>query len=191
MRRHFIKTMAFGVMAGTFFSSHPVMSKEFAKPAQVALTKELVSFLNHRHPGFRLADKKDYCRNFERENLPYVGRDGQWSYGALKGDFNGDRLEDYALIIKTGGRYLWLAALKNKGPEPAYEITEFGEPFIRSDRIPATKLKGKICDGLFVIGGPGGLERINPFDYFGMENASSATQFYWKDGKWNETGGEP
>ena len=190
MTRHlFIALVAFILVMATVIK--PVFCAEGARPAQVTLGADLVRLLNQRYPGFRLAAKKDYCQNFEGENLPYVGRDRQWAYGALKGDFNGDQLDDYALIINAGRGYLWLAALKNKGVEPAYEITEFGEPFIRSDRIPATKLKGKICDGLFVIGGPGGLEGLNPSDYFGMENASSATQFYWKEGKWAETGHEP
>jgi hypothetical protein len=166
-------------------------------PAEVKLPQDLLDFLHQKYPGFRIAEKKDYCSNFP-SYFQFVSPN-RWSYGALSADFNGDQLEDYSLIIKSKNKFLWLAALKNKKGKVPYEVKVLGPPMIWGETTQKKEVRNKICDGVFLMGdahkiGPSEKDKekgSNPYPYIGIENASSAIQFYWKDGDWHQWGYEP
>lgn len=151
---------------------------------------DLVHLLQEKFPGSRIAGKGDYCKDFDRQVVRFAGRDGKWSYGLVQADFNGDKLDDYSVIIRFGKSYRWLGALRAGGTGNSYSITDFGLPIIPSEFNPTPhSLNGKICDGALVVGDA--KELGNQFPFVGIESAGSAIQYYWKDGQWVQTGYEP
>lgn len=177
------------------FFSFPCFAEEFddtvSPPVALELPQDLVNVLNQKYNGFRVAGKEDYCEGFDKQVLPFAAGK-RWSYGAIDGDFNGDRLHDYTLIIQHKKKYIWLVAIKNNPSKiPPYLLKELGEPVIRSERIPDKfeKMGSKICSGaLKATRTEEGFSFVDvPYDFVALENDASAIVYYWKNGQWHET----
>lgn len=165
-------------------------------PVEITPPGDLIEALNQKYPGFRFAQKKDYCSEF-RSTLSFFSS-ATWSYALLKADFNRDQIEDYSAIIKDKGRYRWVGALKTSDSIPSYDITDFGPPSIPERESRRKEVKKKICHGVFITApseelGIGGKDSSFPKNstYVGFENAAIGVQYYWDQGKWIETGFEP
>lgn len=172
-----------------------------AFPTEITLPKNLMRQIEKEYPGARIAGSKDYCPEFEKSVLAYSeGKKGPWSYGALKGYFNDDKLDDYSLIIRFKNEYRWLAAIRNSAQnEPFYQITFLAPPVIPEpgfDEKPVEGSKEKICGGVFSLTAgntlyqyEGNQQRFyNPYPSPGIVSDGSAIYYYWKAGKWEVFG---
>jgi hypothetical protein len=175
--------LLFLVLAASLMTAPSSPAEERGIQASDSLDPEITKFLQQRYPGFRLAEKSDYC-DFIRdnpENSSYKGT--KWSFGAMKSDFNGDRLDDYVMVLYVKGRYPWLAVLKTKDPRRPYTIKEFG-------RIK--RIKNGCLGFLILVGPPGGLAQgffripLNPYPYIHQIGDGEYREIYWKNGVWND-----
>lgn len=149
----------------------------------VSLDPILVTALGKRFPGYRLASQKDYHDSFNG-NLCPAGPGYQWSYGALKADFNGDGRDDYTLIIRYKRFFLFLTALRQGN---SYKIKNFGPAVVLGEDDPPVRRQSGM-GLLLTIGPPGGLKRdetpLNPFPYIHLIGDGDCIEAYWKDGVW-------
>jgi len=192
----FLLTVACLAAAPTLFA------RESGIAAPASLDPDLIKVLQKRYPGFRLAEKRDYCGFLRDEPEVLAYRRTKWSYGALKSDFNGDKEDDYAMIVRAKGRYLLLVALKTyDDPREAYRIKNFGQPHIgwrhtpeelwdRPEPEPHLK-KGQVCD-LLLVGPPGGLVKgffkipLNPYPYIHLVGDGEGWEIHWTNSEWKE-----
>lgn len=164
-------------------------------PSQVALPKELLKTLDQVYPGFRMAKKKDYCMKDLIQHLQLAGVNPgeKWAYGALRQDFNGDKQEDYALIINYQDKFILVGALKSNNPNQPYQVGTLAPAMVAAgERTPMHEVSSKICEGVLKVGPSWSFaNKSYPSPYLGMFNASSAMIFYYQDNHWIRIGYEP
>lgn len=171
------------------------------EPVRIGLPQDLVGQLKREYPGYKLIDKKDYCKEFETKVLPYSeASQFPWAYDALKADFNGDGLIDYSFIVLIKREYKWFAAIQNKidGKNKPYEITFLGVPVISEPGIdePAkTGTKEKVCNVFALTEGKTlfryeGKEKkfYNTYPAPGFVADGDADYYYWDNGVWKSFG---
>lgn len=161
-------------------------------PKVLSLPQALKKNLEKKYPGFRIAEKKDYCPNYLKQHLQMAvsGKDEVWAYGLLSQDFNQDKAADYALILEYQGKFILVGALK-KSKSPGYDLKTLSPALVApGERTFKRDIVGNICSGLLVVGPSWpDLDILTP--YLAMVNASSAMTFYYQKGQWQETGYEP
>lgn len=166
-------------LGGPLESAPPESSPETV----VSLDPVLKRALKKRFPGYRLASKKDYP-DYLRGDLCPAGPGHQWSYGALKADFNGDGLDDYTMIVRHRRLFLWVAALREG---ETYRIEAFGPTVVEHEDSRPVKTQ-KRAGLLLTIGPPGGLAQdaipLNPFPCIRLVGDGESIEAYWKNGAW-------
>lgn len=171
------------LLATSLMTAWSSSAEEGGNQVTDSLAPEMTKFLKQRYPGFRLAEKTDYCEFVRNspQNFSYKGT--KWSYGVTKSDFNGDQLDDCVMVLYVKGRYHRLAALKTKDPRRPYTIKEFG-------RIK--RIKNGCLGFLILVGPPGGLAQgffripLNPYPYIHQIGDGEYREIYWKNGAWSD-----
>lgn len=193
------------LMLGFLFAAQPAAVPQNVPETKAVLEPALKKALARQFPGYRLANIHDYGEAQQFPTLWPHNPQTRWSHGGLQADFDGNGLQDYTLMIRHQGRYLWIVAM-DLGD--AYWIRNFGEPFIEDLVEPSSYAEGKI-NLLLTVGPPTGLYDeifydytrpgfdyavletfkvpLNPFPYIELSGDNGTFRTYWKDGKWRQT----
>jgi hypothetical protein len=179
--------IAVSILIAASAAAQETQPKHAAPETVVSLDASLKSALKRKYPGFRLATKSDYLDFLNGSMVPPLPGH-QWSYGALKADFNGDGLQDYTLIMRHRSFFRWLTALKRGD---FYDIKDFGPAAVLEEDDPPLKSQ-KQAYLLLTIGPAAGLKQdtvpLNPFPYIHLIGDGECIEAYWKNGVWNKNG---